>query len=380
MTDFDKVYDRSASNSVKWDKYQGQDILPMWVADMDFRSPSPVIDAIKEKAEEGILSYGNPPPELSRVFINRMEKMYGWQVRDEDIVFINGVVPAFNMASRALVGKDEALITATPIYTPFLEVGENNDVKLFKIKAEAGADGWKYPLEALENSLRNHPEIKMLLLCNPFNPIGRSLSKIELTKIVSLCKKFDVWICSDEIHCELVFDDTVHFPVANLSAEAADITISLMAPTKTFNLAGVGGSIVIINNQEVREKFCTAKRGMCARVSTLTFAAMLAAYRDCEAWKEDLLQYLQDNRDYLLSRMSEIDGIGMNHVESTYLAWLDVRSLGLNDPQHFFESGGVGLSPGSQYEGPEYMRLNFACPRSVLVDACDRIEKAVRDR
>ncbi|MBL4682191.1 MAG: PatB family C-S lyase [Pseudomonadales bacterium] len=380
MTDFDKVYDRSASNSVKWDKYQGQDILPMWVADMDFRSPSPVIDAIKEKAEEGILSYGNPPPELSSVFINRMERMYGWQVRDEDIVFINGVVPALNMACRALVGKNEALITATPIYTPFLEVGENNDVKLFKIKAEEGADGWKYPLEALEGSLRNHPEIKMLLLCNPFNPIGRSLRKIELIKIVSLCKQYDVWICSDEIHCELVFDDTVHFPVANLSAEAADISISLMAPTKTFNLAGVGGSIAIINNQEVREKFCIAKRGMCARVSTLTFAAMLAAYRDCEAWKEDLLQYLQDNRDYLLSRMSKIDGIRMNHVESTYLAWLDVRSLGLNDPQHFFESAGVGLSPGSQYEGPEYMRLNFACPRSVLADACDRIEKAVRNQ
>lgn len=380
MSDFDKVHDRSTSNSVKWDKYQGQDILPLWVADMDFRSPSPVIEAIKEKAEEGILSYGNPPPELSSVFIHRMEKKYAWQIREEDIVYINGVVPALNMACRALVGENEALVTVTPIYTPFLQVGENNDRKLIRIRAETGANGWEYPLDALKNTLQEHPEIRLLLLCNPFNPIGRSLDKHELTEIVSLCKKFDVWICSDEIHCELVFDDRVHIPIANLSADAAEISITLMAPTKTFNLAGVGGAIAIIKNEVVRAKFNVAKQGMSAGISSLTYAAMLAAYRDCESWKDDLLQYLQDNRDYLLSRMVKINGIEMNHVESTYLAWLDISNLGLNDPQYFFESAGVGLSPGSLYEGTGYMRFNFACPRSLLVEACDRIEKAVRER
>jgi cystathionine beta-lyase len=380
MSDFDQIHERQDDNSVKWDKYKGSEILPMWVADMDFRSPSMVIDAIKQKADDGILAYGNPPKALSEVFVDLVAETYDWKICEEQLIYINGIVPALNMACRALVGENEALITAVPTYTPILEVGENNNRYLHKIKAVQDEDGWHYPLAALSTALENNPEIRMLLLCNPFNPIGRSLTEEELTEIVGLCHKHHVWICSDEIHCDLIFDHYKHIPIASLSELAESITITLMAPTKTYNLAGVGGSIVIIKDEAIRERFTRAQRGMSVDVSSLGYVAMLAAYRDCKAWKFELMNYLQANRDYLMSRMTKIEGIEMNRVEGTYLAWLDVRNLGLNDPQNFFETAGVGMSPGSQYEGPGFMRLNFACPRKLLIEACDRIERAIFER
>ena len=380
MSDFDQIHERQEDNSVKWDKYKGAEILPMWIADMDFRSPPMVIDAIKKKADDGILAYGNPPKALSEIFVGLVADEYDWHICEEQIVYINGIVHALNMACRAFVGENEALITAVPVYTPFLEVGENNNRYLHKIKAVLDDDGWHYPLAALSAALENNPEIRMLLLCNPFNPIGRSLSEEELTEIVRLCLKHNVWICSDEIHCDLIFDDRKHIPIASLSGFAESITITLMAPTKTYNLAGVGGSLVIIKDEDMREAFNRARRGMSVDVSSLSYAAMLAAYRDCKAWKFDLIDYLQTNRDYLMMRMAKLDDIEMNQVQGTYLAWLDVRKLGLNDPQDFFESAGVGMSPGSQYEGLGFMRLNFACPRTLLVEACDRIERAINER
>jgi cystathionine beta-lyase len=339
-----------------------------------------VIDAIKKKVNDGILAYGNPPSALSDVFINFAAEEYNWQICAEQLIYVSGVVHALNMACRALVDENEALVTVVPVYTPFLEVGENNGRKLYKIKASQDDEGWHFPLLKLSETLEANPEIRMLLLCNPFNPIGRSLSKNELEEIVALCRRHNVLICSDEIHCDLLFDERVHTPIASLNDDAGSMVITLMAPTKTYNLAGVGGAIVVIKNEEIRDKFMVAKRGMSSGVTSLSYAAMLSAYRDCKEWRRDLIAYLQSNRDYLYSRIARINDLKMNTVEGTYLAWLDVRQLRLNDPQNFFESAGVGLCPGSQYEGEGFMRLNFACPRKILVEACDRIEKAILDR
>jgi len=189
-----------------------------------------------------------------------------------------------------------------------------------------------------------------------------------------------VWICSDEIHCELILDDKRHIPTATISREAEDITITLMAPTKTFNLAGLGGSFAVIKNPALREKFVHGARGMVSRPTTFGFLSMLTAYRECEPWREALLDYLRANRDYLASRVEAIAGVSMSPVEATYLAWLDVSKLDLDDAMVFFEAAGVGLSDGGQFDGPGYMRLNFACPMATLVDACDRIENAANSR
>ncbi|MBP40070.1 MAG: aspartate aminotransferase [Chloroflexi bacterium] len=380
MSDFDLVLDRRGSNSSKWGKYAGTDILPMWVADMDFKIPQQIIDAICKRAEDGIFGYEGAPPELKEVIVGRLEKLYDWEVGEEEILFLPGVVPALNQACRALVGPGESVVTATPIYYPFLSAPENWDRKLHRVACDKGQDTWPFPVEAMAASLAENSETSLLLLCNPFNPVGRMLNAEELGGIVEMCREHDVWICSDEIHCELILDDKRHIPTATISREAEDITITLMAPTKTFNLAGLGGSFAVIKNPALREKFVHGARGMVSRPTTFGFLSMLTAYRECEPWREALLDYLRANRDYLASRVEAIAGVSMSPVEATYLAWLDVSKLDLDDAMVFFEAAGVGLSDGGQFDGPGYMRLNFACPMATLVDACDRIENAANSR
>ena len=377
MSDFDLFLERRGSNSAKWDRYAGTEILPMWVADMDFKVPQQIIDALSERAAHGIFGYDSEPAELKQVIVQRMEMLYDWEVDLNEILFLPGVVAGLNQACRGLVGPDESVITATPVYFPFLSAPENWGRKLHRIPCRKNRDTWPFPVEQMAASMSDNTETKLLLLCNPFNPIGRLLNAEELSGIVEICSRHNVWICSDEIHCELVLDDKPHIPTATISREAEEITITMMAPTKTFNLAGLGGAFAIIKNPELREQFIQGGKGMISRLTTFAYISMLAAYRDCEPWRRDLLAYLRANRDYLANRIDGITGISMSPVEATYLAWLDVSMLNLDDPMEFFESAGVGLSDGPQFDGQGYMRLNFACPLETLVEACDRIESAV---
>ena len=377
MSDFDVVLNRRNTNSAKWDKYADPDILPMWVADMDFKVPQQIVDAIKMRADHGAFGYNTPPAELKDVIIARMERLYGWEVGAEEILFLAGVVPGLNQACRGLVKPDESVVTATPIYFPFLSAPENFDRKLYRVPTTKVDGTWPFPVDGLSRTLEQNSDCRLFLLCNPFNPVGRLLDRDELTGIVETCHKNGVWICSDEIHCELPLGGRQHIPTASLSPEAAEITITLMAPTKTFNLAGLGGALSIIQNPELADKFRAGGKGMSAKLSTFAFISMLVAYRDCEPWRKELLGYLQSNCEYLANRIGKIPGISMSPVEATYLAWLDVSDLKLNDAPGFFESAGVGLSDGAQFDGEGYMRLNFACARETLVEACDRIEVAV---
>ena len=379
MIDFDLAVDRQGSNSAKWDRYAGTDILPMWVADMDFKVPQQIIDAISERAAHGVFGYDSAPMEVREVIIDRMKTLYDWDVAMEEILFLPGVVAGLNQACRSLVDVDESVITATPVYFPFLSAPENWGRKLHRIPCGNAQGAWSFPVEQMAASMAENTETRLLLLCNPFNPIGRLLDTGELSNIVEICRENDVWICSDEIHCELLLDDRRHVPTATISREAEEITITMMAPTKTFNLAGLGGSFAIIKNPRLREKFMQGGKGMTSRLTTFAYISMLVAYRDCEPWRRELLRYLQANRDYLVKRIDAIAGISMSPVEATYLAWLDVSMLKLDDAMTFFESAGIGLSDGPQFDGQGYMRLNFACPMETLVEACDRIENAVNN-
>ena len=271
------------------------------------------------------------------------------------------------------------MITATPVYFPFLSAPGNWGRKLHRIPCSNAKGTWSFPVEQMAASMAENREIRLLLLCNPFNPIGRLLEAEELGNIVEICRQNNVWICSDEIHCELLLDDKRHIPTAMISREAEEITITMMAPTKTFNLAGLGGSFAVIKNPDLREKFVRGGKGMASRLTTFAFISMLVAYRDCDPWRRELLRYLRANRDYLAKRIDAIAGISMSPVEATYLAWLDVSMLKLDDAMAFFESAGIGLSDGTQFDGQGYMRLNFACPMETLVEACDRIENAVNN-
>jgi len=247
---------------------------------------------------------------------------------------------------------------------------------LVHLPVESSADGFRFPLEALDREAGG--KAKLLMLCNPFNPVGRALDRDELTRIAAICEREDLVICSDEIHCDLLFDGRQHIPMATISTDAASRTVTLLAPSKTFNIAGLGGSFAVIQNPALRARFKAAGQGILPGLSLLSYEAMLAAYRDCADWHASLLTYLQGNRDYLREALNALPGIYMHKVEATYLAWVDVSALGLNNPANFFESHGLGLSAGKQFGDQGFMRLNFGCPRSTLVEAVERFEKALQ--
>ncbi len=375
MSLFDEVTERRGTYSTKWDKYRDTDILPMWVADMDFKSPPQITQAIVNRTEHGIYGYTEPPDELIEVFLGYLQSQFDWTVSHEELVFIPGVVPGLNVACRGFVDPGESVITATPVYHPFLEAPENTGHELIRVPVDQVDGSYRYPLNGLEQSIDN--SCRLLLLCNPFNPVGRMLTRNELNGIADICLQNGLTICSDEIHCDLCFDGRRHVPMAKINPDIEDHLVTLMSPGKTFNLSGIGGGIAIIRNPDLREKFIAASEGITGDVNLFSFEVMLAAYRDCEPWREELITCLQANRDYLKQRLDSIPGLSMNRVEATYLAWIDTRQLNLRDPTGFFESSGVGLSDGTHFGSPGYLRLNFGCPMEILEQACDRIEHAV---
>ena len=373
MQDFDIIIDRKAST--KWKKYKDTGVLPMWIADMDFKAPQAVSDLLKVRSDLGDFGYTDAPNELRNVIVERLKVSYDWTVEHNEILFIPGVVSGLNTVCRAWVKPDESIITAAPIYPPFLEAPATNGRKLIKIDTDPVGGRYHYPLFALRNSITTKSHL--LLLCNPFNPIGRVLSFSELREIVDICLDHHLLICSDEIHCDLVFDGRTHIPLAKVDERIEESLVTLISPGKTYNIAGIGGGIAIIKNKSLREKFLEASHGVVGDVSLFSYTAMLAAYRDCESWRKQVINYLQDNRNYCENRVEKIPGIKMNKVEATYLAWLDVRDLKLDDALSFFEEAGVGLSDGKDFGGPGFMRLNFGCPRAILTEAWDRIAWAV---
>lgn len=376
MSEFDQLVDRRHSNSTKWEKYKDRDVIPMWIADMDFKAPQPVIDQLSQLTRMGVYGYTDPPVELVEVLLQQLQSKYSWSVSEQDLVFIPGVVPGLNIACRGLVSDGEAILTATPTYPPFLLAPRHVGRDLIRVPVDEQDGVYYYPTQKLAEAITSNT--RMLLLCNPFNPIGRALTSDELNGIVDLCLEHNLLLCSDEIHCDLVYDSRSHVPVATINPAIEDSLVTLMGPGKTYNLAGIGGAVAIIKNPVLREAFVAASAGITGGLNLYSYSAMLAAYRDCADWRKELVAYLEGNRDYLQQRIAKIPNISVNDVEATYLAWIDVRALALADPQAFFEQAGVGLAEGEQYDGPGFMRLNFGCPRSVLAEACDRIENAVR--
>lgn len=376
--DFDAVIDRSGTDSSKYNKYRDTGVLPLWVADMDFRSPEPVIEALVARMRHGVFGYTGAPDELVELIVQRLARWYDWHIEAEDLVFMPGVVAGLNLACRGLSAPGEAVITAVPIYPPFMSAPKYSDRELVKVPAIYEDGNWDFPLAGLDDAAAG--DAKLFLLCNPYNPVGRALTRGELESIVDICKSRDIVICSDEIHCDLIFDERKHIPTATISRDAADITVTLMAPSKTFNLAGFGGSFAVIQNPDLRQRFKRATRGIIPNVNISAWVSMLAAYKHGEEWYRALMDYLTGNRDYLYESFNSLPGIRMNRVEATYLAWLDVSALRLDNPPAFFESAGIGMSEGYRFDDDRFMRLNFGCSRRLLEEAVARFERALKDR
>ena len=373
---FDEMIERRHSNSLKWDKYQGTDILPLWVADMDFRVSPAITHALKKRVEHGIFGYSRPPDELIQVVINMLKEHYDWPVEKDWVVWLPGVVPGLSAACRAIGQPGDEAICCTPIYHHFLHVPARSNRQLKTVPLQLEQGRWTFDFDALESAFTE--KTALFMLCNPHNPTGTVFNKDELQHLASLCAQHNVVICSDDIHCGLILDEhKKHIPISVAAPEIADKTITLMAPSKTFNLAGLNASFAIIPDRHLRQQLTSATKSILPSISPFAFDAALAAFRDSEDWRQQLLVYLRQNRDLLNTKINQLEPLSMTKIEGTYLAWINIEQLGLDNPIKYFESFGLGFSPGKEFGDDRFIRLNFGCTQATLIEALKRLEIAL---
>ena len=376
--DFDTFADRGNSDSVKWGKYKNTDILPMWVADSDFAVAPGIADALSRRIEHGVFGYAEAPEELIEILVERMARLYRWQIRPEWLVWQPGVVNGLNLACRIVGSSGDGVFTPSVVYPPFTDAPELSERTRRPVPMVQSDLRWLLDLEWLAQNTNDTD--RLLLLCNPHNPGGTVYSSEELSRLAELIVARDMIICSDEIHCDLILDaDKKHIPIASLNSEIENRSITLMAPSKTFNTPGLGCSFAIISNRQLRGRYKRAKKGIVPYVTALGYVAAQAAYESGDDWNRQQLAYLRANRDYLLREINSIRGLRLDSVEATYLAWIDVSELGLKKPAMFFEQAGVGLSAGREFGDGRFMRMNFGCPQSIVEQAVTRIRLAVSD-
>ena len=380
MYDFEHFPDRRSTESVKWGVYPA-DVLPMWVADMDFRSPEPVIAALKERVDHGVFGYPMVTQELKEAVVSRMFDRYAWIVDPDALIFVPGVVPGFNLVCQTFAGAGDSIIMNTPVYPPFLGAPDYAGAERIEVPLYQDSTGqFKVDFEAFENAIL--PSTKVFMLCNPHNPVGRVFTRTELSKLAEICLRHHILICSDEIHSDLVFSGHKHLPIASLSDEIDQETITLIAPSKTFNIAGLECSVILCKNPDYRKKLEAGRRGLLGGVNVLGLTAGLAAYREGDPWLKELLVVLKRNRDLLVNTIHEsMPEIKVTAPEATYLAWLDCSQLTLpEDPYSFFlYKAKVALNRGNDFGAPgeKFLRFNFGCPQSMVQEALERMEKAL---
>jgi cystathionine beta-lyase len=390
--DFDRVIERRNTNSIKWRKYK-EDVLPLWVADMDFTAPQPILDALQKMVSHGIIGYEMPTRELCETVAMRMQKLYGWQVSPDWVVATPGVIAGFTVAAQVICTARQGILVQPPVYPPFLKVHEYGGLVRQEAPLTLKADGatlrYEIDFDAFAQAINGGGRrTGMFLLCNPQNPTGQAYSRADLSRMAEICLEKKVVICSDEIHSELLLGETRHIPIAALDAEVADRTITLISPSKTFNIPGLFCGFAIIPNKDLLERYKQMVERMGMHVSTPGLAAAQVAFSgQCADWLAALRAYLTANRDLLLERLkSDFSGIRTTVPEATYLAWLDcselVKSGRIADgtPSEFFlEHAKVALNEGKDFGpgGEGFVRLNFGCPRAVLIEALDRMKTAL---
>ncbi|MBK8185485.1 MAG: putative C-S lyase [Candidatus Competibacteraceae bacterium] len=383
--DFDRSPTRRGTDSLKWQRYGAA--LPLWVADMDFISPEPVIAALRERISHGVFGYGAPPDELTETISKRMAEFYDWQVTAEQIVYLPGLVCGLNVTCRAVGEPGDAVIAQTPVYPPFLSSPEHQDRPLLaaELRAEQRGNQLRYTFDDTAFAATITPRTRLFILCHPHNPVGRVFDQAELSRLAEICEHYSLTVCSDEIHCDLLLDGRRHVPFATLSPSIAQRCITLMAPSKTFNIAGLGASFAIIQNPKLRQRFKQAMRGIVPDANILALNAALAAYQHGDDWLRELLVHLTANRDYVVDYVSRhLPGIRATAPEATYLIWLDCREAGISGSPHqfFLKHAGVALNDGATFGpgGAGFVRLNFGCPRATVAEGLERMRAALAQK
>lgn len=378
--DFDRIIDRRSLPGEKWDRYAGRDVLPLWVADMDFAAPPAVIAALHRRIDHGVFGYTDAWPSLEQAVVEGLRRDHGWAIEPDWLVWLPGVVTGFNLACLLAGEAGDGVLTAAPVYPPFLSAPANTGRVLQRVELVQRDGRWQWDWAALEAACT--PSTRLLLLCSPHNPVGRVFDEDELRRLAAFAARHDLLVCSDEIHCGLVLDEArPHRVLAALDEATARRTITLMAPSKTWNIPGLYCAFAVIPDAALRRRYRYAMRGIVPHVNVLGMVAAEAAYRDGDAWRQALLAYLRANRDRVLEAVVAMPGLATTSPEATYLAWIDCRAMmatrGIDDPVAFFEAAGVGLSDGRHFGAPGWLRLNFGCPRATLDEALRRMAAAL---
>ncbi|MCX7898047.1 MAG: PatB family C-S lyase [Rhodocyclaceae bacterium] len=378
--DFDFATPVHAADSVRWSRFAGRDVIPLTLADMDFAAPPAVIDALRRRAESGAFGYGQPTASLVEAVLEHCRRAYGWAIDPHWLVWLPGLVPALHVACRAVGAAGDGVLTATPVYPPFLSAPIAAGRKLITlplVRDEYG-QSWTWDFCALTALAKS---ARLLLLCHPHNPVGRVWNEAELWQIAHLAEKYDWVVVSDEIHGDLTHLGR-HKPFATLAPELAQRTITLMAPSKTYNIAGLACAYAIIPHEGLRNAFRAVAKGIVPDVNVMGLTACEAALREGEPWRCALIEVLRAQAAQVEQAIAAMPGLSVSRVEAGFLAWIDCRDLPVPDPAAFFEAAGVGLSAGAAF-GPadayrRFVRLNFGTPRGLLAEALARMEKACR--
>ncbi len=380
--DFDLPLKGRMTDSHKWQRYP-RDVIPLWVADMDFPCARPIVEALKSRVEQAVFGYSQPSPELRPLIRERLSRLYGWQVSEEEILFIPGVVTGLNLAVRLFSESGDGVVVQPPVYSHFITDPSAHGRVVQEAGLVTSGDTYEIDFDAFSRAFTNRT--RLFLLCNPHNPVGRVYRRDELEKLAETCVGRDVLVCSDEIHCDLLFPGSRHIPLASLGKEVAKRAITLMAPSKTFNIAGLGCAFAIIQDPGLRRAWIAGSRGLIPFVNVMGYTAALAGYRDGQEWLDQVLAYLQTNRDFLSTFVRDrMPGLHLSTIEATYLAWLDCRNAGIpgNPFEFFLKKARVALNDGAEFGkgGTGFVRLNFACPRKALLEALERMENALSRR
>lgn len=374
MFDFDTPIDRHGTHTEKWDKYDSKTI-PAWVADMDFLSPPCVKEALKKRVEHGVFGYTSIDSELVNSAINFMKRHYDWQVSPEWFTWVSGVVPSMNIACK-MIESNQRVLTTAPIYPHFYKAPKMTGREVDIVRLTCKENRWTLDFDALEAAIT--PQTKLFMLCNPYNPGGTVFTCKELERLGEMAKKHDLLIVSDEIHADLILNPKAkHIPIASINDDLANRTITLMAPSKTFNIAGLNCSYAIIPNPSLKRRFEKAMGKLNGGVNLLGLTAAKAAYESGDEWLKALREYLAQNLTLVQDFVKNHPPLKLCDQDATFLAWIDCSELKTN-PYELFLEHGVALSDGKDFLGEGFVRLNFGCPKDTLKEILNRMSKALK--
>ena len=378
--DFETIIDRRGSGCIKFDRRPELD--PFWVADMDFPSAPVILETLHRRVDHAVFGYAHPHQALEEAIDAYLHTRQKVRVERQTIVHLGGLVPALSLAARAFCKPGEAVMTCTPVYPPFLAVHHDAHARLITVDHHRGEDGrWTFDWNAMDAAVT--PDTRVFLLCNPQNPLGRVFSREEILRLARFCETHDLVLVADEIHCDLIHDETTtpHFSALHLPEALARRTITLLSPSKTWNIAGLGYALAIIPDEGIRRRFCAARGHTLSEINALAYHAAEAAYAHGEPWRRALIEILRGNRDTLVSHLAQhCPELRVEPGEATYLAWINARGLQVENPAAFFEAkAGLFLSDGSFFGWPGWIRFNFGCTRARLLEGLEKITRAVAE-